>query len=368
MGSGVVLEVRDLRRIVNDRVVIANLSFDVRSGEVLFVHGPKGVGKTLLLRLLAYLDPIQGGSLLLNGQTPEQVGIAAWRTQVAFVCHHRPPLKGTPSESYFAIQRFKSQRGRPRGDLPALIADLGLEQTLLNVPWADLTDDQALRVRLAVAIALCPDILLVDEPTATCNSHSAFRVEQLLKSCGRAVVWVTSDQQQPERVGGRILSLPLGTQTLVLAGGQRQPQQQLAQTPGLVVPRPPTLQVVADDDQHFLYSPTDMLSPRTAYSDTLSQTFSQSEAELADFQNLAGHFNGGTAFNSAANTVYNSPRAGSPALTTASTAYNSPTLGAGSTTTAFSPREQFSSPQEQLFDAALQSPGVLPLPLPQRRQ
>ena len=54
-----VLEVRDLRREVQGRVIITNLSFRVLQGETLFVRGASGVGKSLLLRCLALLDPLQ---------------------------------------------------------------------------------------------------------------------------------------------------------------------------------------------------------------------------------------------------------------------------------------------------------------------
>ena len=59
MSEEAVLEVRKLQRAIGDRVIIANLSFTVRRGDILFVRGPSGVGKSLLLRALAYLDPIQ---------------------------------------------------------------------------------------------------------------------------------------------------------------------------------------------------------------------------------------------------------------------------------------------------------------------
>ena len=59
MSEEAVLEVRKLKRAIGDRVIIANLSFTVRRGDILFVRGPSGVGKSLLLRALAYLDPIQ---------------------------------------------------------------------------------------------------------------------------------------------------------------------------------------------------------------------------------------------------------------------------------------------------------------------
>ena len=49
----------NIRRQVNDRVIVTDISFQVNIGETLFVRGPSGSGKTLLLRSIAYLDPIQ---------------------------------------------------------------------------------------------------------------------------------------------------------------------------------------------------------------------------------------------------------------------------------------------------------------------
>jgi hypothetical protein len=119
----------------------------------------------------------QGGSLELNSQTPLQLGVTCWRTLVTYVPQTRVHPPGTPAEFYFSVQvlisscwmidsfgclvhhcgklkeligvsehgkrsctqQFKAQRGRPRGDLPALIHRLGLEQSVLNQPWTQLS-------------------------------------------------------------------------------------------------------------------------------------------------------------------------------------------------------------------------------------
>lgn len=51
--------VRELRREVNERIILTDITFTLKRGDILFVRGPSGVGKSLLLRALAYLDPIQ---------------------------------------------------------------------------------------------------------------------------------------------------------------------------------------------------------------------------------------------------------------------------------------------------------------------
>eukprot|EP00884_Botryococcus_braunii_P019040 jgi/Botrbrau1/581/Bobra.0010s0047.1 len=206
-----VLEVRGLKRVIGDRPVLVNISFTVASGEVVFIRGPSGVGKTVLLRAVAYLDQHQEGSVLLNGKSPKELGVPRWRANVTYIPQSQIRPKGTPSELYFQAQHFSAQRGRPRGDLPALIADFGLEQGVLNQPWSELSGGQTQRTLLAVCLALKPQVLLLDEPTSALDHLSALRVEAVLKGCGAAIIWVTHDDRQPNRVGGLQLTLPLGT-------------------------------------------------------------------------------------------------------------------------------------------------------------
>lgn len=210
------LVVRDLTRQVGDKLLWSGISFSLHAGEVLFIRGPSGVGKTLLLRALACLDPLQpGGALSLDGRTPDALGVPAWRALLCYVFQQRVAHKGTPAELYYAAQRFTAQRGRPRGDLPAVIHELGLEQEVLLQPWTELSGGQAQRVQLAIAVALRPAFLLLDEPTSSLDVESARRVERVLKGCGAGLVWVSHDPGQPGRVGGKVLDLPGGIESAV---------------------------------------------------------------------------------------------------------------------------------------------------------
>ena len=74
---------------------------------------------------------------------------------------------------------------------------------------------EAQRVLLAVALALKPQFVLLDEVTSALDHESAIKTEKVLKDSGAALIWVTHDDSQPARVGGRILQLPLGTEMAV---------------------------------------------------------------------------------------------------------------------------------------------------------
>lgn len=211
-----VLVVKNLARKVGDKVLYSGISFTVKQGETLFIRGPSGVGKTLLLRSLACLDPLDEGTISVNGKTPDELCVPNWRALVTYVFQQRIAFKGTPSELYYTVQRFAAQRSRPRGDLPATIHALGLEQAVLNQPWSELSGGQAQRVQIAIAVALNPPFLLLDEPTSALDPESTRRVERLLKSCGSALIWVSHDPHQPGRVGGKVLDLPAGIEAAVL--------------------------------------------------------------------------------------------------------------------------------------------------------
>ncbi len=77
---------------------------------------------------------------------------------------------------------------------------------------------QSQRVTLAIALALKPKFLLLDEPSSALDHDSTLKLEQVLKDSGCGLVWVTHDDSQPGRVGGRIIHLPLGEQGCWAAG------------------------------------------------------------------------------------------------------------------------------------------------------
>ena len=169
---------------------------------------PSGAGPSLLLRLLAGLDRPAAGSVVLDGRTPAELGgLPAWRARVAYVTQTPARLPGAPADTFAEARGYSSQRERPHGDLGAAASALLLEPSTLAQPWATLSGGQALRALLAVALALRPDVLLVDEPTAACDTTSAAAVEAALKASGAALVWVSHDPEQPARVGGRILRI-----------------------------------------------------------------------------------------------------------------------------------------------------------------
>jgi putative ABC transport system ATP-binding protein len=200
-----IFEADGLARSVGERCLFADLGFRLSPGEHLAVVGPSGSGKTLLLRGLAWLDPLDAGSVQLDGRPPKAWGIPRWRAEACYVAQHPPRLQGTPLAYAERVTRFHSQRLR-QGLNPLELAETwGLPRARWDAPWARLSGGEQQRILLAIAVSRGPSVLLLDEPTSALDAEATARVEASLAP--HTLVWVTHDRDQAARVADRILRL-----------------------------------------------------------------------------------------------------------------------------------------------------------------
>ena len=95
------------------------VSLSVEPGEVLFVVGPSGTGKSLLLRCLAGLDGLKAGTLTLAGKSPEEVGgFQHWRTEVLYCSQARWAFPGSPASTFEDVKARLAAPARPPPPLP----------------------------------------------------------------------------------------------------------------------------------------------------------------------------------------------------------------------------------------------------------
>lgn len=189
------LSVRNLKRLS-----IGPVDLDVAAHDIVALCGPSGVGKSLLLRAIADLDPNEG-MLSLLGESRESMSAPDWRRQVMYVPAHTGWWADTV-EPHFA------------GLSLALVKDtlhrLGLESTALGWQVANLSTGERQRLALARALAYAPKVLLLDEPTSGLDADNAARVEKLVGEVaagGVAVLFVTHDMAQAKRLGTRRLDM-----------------------------------------------------------------------------------------------------------------------------------------------------------------
>jgi putative ABC transport system ATP-binding protein len=193
------LEVRAL-----SRPALGPLSFSVERGACVFVSGPSGAGKTLLLRALADLDPHEG-EVLLDGEPQERIPPAQWRRRVAYL-PAEPVWWGPTVESLL-----------PPGVDDGAFAALDLDPALRASAPERLSSGESQRLALLRLLPLKPAVLLLDEPSANLDAENTERLEALLgrlrERDGLTLLWVSHDEAQRRR---------LADDTLRLAGGKLQ--------------------------------------------------------------------------------------------------------------------------------------------------
>ena len=190
------LQVRELRTSI-----IKPASFSLSAGEAIAVRGPSGAGKTLLLRAVADLDP-NDGLVTLDGRDRSTITGPEWRRLVGYV----------PAEPGWWADTVGEHFGEWEAAL-AFVRKLGLREAAKAWPITRLSTGERLRLALVRALMVRPRVLLLDEPTAALDAASVGAVESLIKTrmkAGLAVLWVTHDAEQAERVAHRLLVVEAG--------------------------------------------------------------------------------------------------------------------------------------------------------------
>ena len=197
------LEARGLAHRLGGRTLWQNLNVQLHPGDRLALVAPSGAGKTLLLRALARLDPLQQGELWLLGRDGDSWEVPHWRAQVCYLAQRPVAFAGTVEQNLRRVLGWRGQSQLPWQPQRLLgwleLLDRGPE--FLHLEAERLSGGELQILAILRALQLDPRILLLDEPTASLDPSTASRLEQLLRQWmeqGRRASLFTS--HQPEQV------------------------------------------------------------------------------------------------------------------------------------------------------------------------
>ena len=203
------IEARDVGFTVRGRRLVDGVRLAVRPGRRTVVLGANGAGKSLLLRLMhGLLEPTDGG-ILWRGRKMDRS--ARQRQAMVF---QRPVMlrRSARANITFAL----AARGVARRDRPDLV-DEALERARLTglaaQPARVLSGGEQQRLALARALVTRPELLFLDEPTASLDPASTHAIEALIEDAaasGVTVVMVTHDRGQAERIADDVAFLHAG--------------------------------------------------------------------------------------------------------------------------------------------------------------
>lgn len=189
------LHVSNLNLTVADgstsRTLLNNITFDVQPGEVVGITGPSGSGKSTLLAVLGCLQSADSGTATLgNIDLLNPQNRAALRRNHLGIVFQQPNLLPslTVLDQLLLIPRLgrilppsRSARAQQKDKALSLLNSIGLGD-LTKRKVSELSGGQQARVNLARALMNSPKLLLVDEPTAALDQHSASEVTELIVS------------------------------------------------------------------------------------------------------------------------------------------------------------------------------------------
>jgi len=232
-GSVPVVAVEDLHKSFGSQKVLNGVSLTVRRSETLAVLGRSGSGKSVLLKLIIGLQKPDSGSVRIHGQdiagmALDQIGEI--RKKMGFLFQQAALYDSlTVGQNVaFPLLHNKKEMSRSEQDdrTKNLLAEVGMEDDLAKMP-SDISGGMRKRVGLARALALGPDILLLDEPTAGLDPISAGEIDDLVLKLQQehrmASIVVTHDLHSAKAIADRLILLNEGN--VVIEGTFEELQQ-----------------------------------------------------------------------------------------------------------------------------------------------
>jgi cell division transport system ATP-binding protein len=205
------------KRYANGREALSQISFSVHTGELVFLTGRSGAGKSTVLKLIALLERPTRGSVVVNGkntQTLKPRHIAAYRRRIGVVFQDHQLLADRPVYDNVALPLvvaatpLKEIDKRVRASLEQ-VGLLGKERALPT----ELSVGEQQRVGIARAVISKPPLLIADEPTGNLDPDLSLEVMRLFRrfqDVGVTVLIATHDHHIVREFGQRVVVLDDG--------------------------------------------------------------------------------------------------------------------------------------------------------------
>ncbi|MDJ0630462.1 MAG: ATP-binding cassette domain-containing protein [Rhodobacter sp.] len=207
------LELRNISKSYGATKVLHDINLKIDDGEFIVFVGPSGCGKSTLLRLIAGLDEITDGDLLIGGERSNKLSPKQRNIAMVFQSYALYPQMTVAENMGFSLSLERRPKAEIRQKVDEAAATLKLEALLDRKP-GQLSGGQRQRVAIGRAIVRNPRVFLLDEPLS--NLDAALRTEtrveigELHQRLKTTMIYVTHDQVEAMTMADRIVILNAG--------------------------------------------------------------------------------------------------------------------------------------------------------------
>ncbi len=214
------IQLERVTKLFKDVHAVDDVSLMIRDGEFMVLLGPSGCGKTTLLRSIAGLEQIEGGRVRIGGRDVTDLPPRKRRIAMVFQSYAVFPHMTVFENIAFGLRMRKLPKAQITQRTEQAAELLHITELLARYP-AQTSGGQRQRIAVARAIAMEPEVLLMDEPLS--NLDALLRLEmraelkRLLSEIGSTTVYVTHDQVEALSMGDRVAVMRAGR--IVQVGG-----------------------------------------------------------------------------------------------------------------------------------------------------
>ncbi len=204
------IDIRDIRKSYGRIEVLHGVDLDIRDGEFIVLVGPSGCGKSTLLRMIAGLEEVTGGDILIAGKRVNDLAPKDRDIAMVFQSYALYPHMSVAQNMSYSLRLRRTPRERVASAVSAAAAKLGLEPLLERRPKA-LSGGQRQRVAMGRAIVRQPKAFLFDEPLSNLDARlreqMRAEIKKLHGELGATSIYVTHDQIEAMTLADRIVAM-----------------------------------------------------------------------------------------------------------------------------------------------------------------
>lgn len=209
----VLIELKDIKKQYNNRVIIKDLDLKIYEGEFLTLLGSSGCGKTTILRMISGLDEVTSGSIFMNGK--DITSLEPMKREINTIFQNYALFSHMTIEKNigFGLKMKKVDNEKIKKEVKRMLSLIKLEGYENRKP-SQLSGGEQQRVAIARALINNPKVLLLDEPLSALDKklrkEMEIELKMLQQKLGITFIYVTHDQEEALTMSDRIIILRNG--------------------------------------------------------------------------------------------------------------------------------------------------------------